>query len=186
MKSSVLKKIIICAVSAVTVAFTAVSASACSIETIFFVILVSAGKPIGCFIIVDNGVIVEVFFCKFDKMPYGMGIHISVKRIFYFVTFSVEVISYLYFGVELDSHSKEEAYYKLHLTPSVYKNRGYDDKQNETVKEEDALQTVMLVTLTDLIIMGVLGTLKVTEIPLSFSLSFEKVSRLSTRTSVAV
>lgn len=33
MKSSVLKKIIICAVSAVTVAFTAVSASACSIET---------------------------------------------------------------------------------------------------------------------------------------------------------
>ncbi len=159
MKSSVLKKIIICAVSAVTVAFTAVSASACSIETDHPEVQITYDF---------NGESYEVKYTLYRNMyPHTVRHFIELaKENFYDNTIIHDYKTTDWFTggyeyneedytalsgnanqlseyFELDSHSKEEAYYKLHLTPSVYKNRGYDDKQNETVKEEDALQTVM-------------------------------------------
>lgn len=161
MKNVKFKKLVTCLVSAFIVTTVAVSASACSVET---------AHPEARVTYEFNGETYSVDYTLYRNMyPATVRHFIELTENKFYdntVIHSYNSNDWLAGGYEynaedyaslsdnasrmaeyFEKYSKEDAYVALFnegkFTSSVYSNRGYDDKGNETVKSEEALPTVM-------------------------------------------
>ena len=68
-------------------------------RVLFLIVGIHSAEPIARIVIVNHGIVIIPFVRKLDKVSYGVGAKIAVQRIFYGISFAVELIRNFRFGM---------------------------------------------------------------------------------------